>query len=161
MIHRLAAAALFASLLAVPTARAGLDPTRSSQRDFVLRHYFMGPSETSGWGDAAAQNPAASQGRVLGPFRPAYFTHEGEPRRGDRTAGQLAAMDLEVKPANAVVLVGDQAVGRARRYDGFPRWLWLEPGTTRLTFVLPDGNTVTRRFDLEPGSVLRLDARLD
>lgn len=160
MSRCLTAAALLLLLLAVPAARAGADPTRAAQRDFVLRHYFMGPSETSGWA-STRPSPAVSEGRVLGPFRPTYFTPEGERRRGDRTAAQLAALDLEVEPPRAQVLVGEQPVGRAKRFDGLPRWLWLEPGPTTLTFVLPGGDTVTKSFELDAGSVQRLDARLD
>lgn len=153
--------ALGALLLPALAAQAGVEPAADAQRNFILRHYAIGPSETSGWGPSTARNFDPNQGRVLGPFRPAYFTLEGEPRRGDRTTEQLAALDLNVRPKRAMVQVAGKPVGLARRYDGLPRWLWLEPGRQRLSFVTPDGETIIKSLELKAGSVTKLDAALD
>lgn len=153
--------ALGSLLLTAAAAEAGVDPATSAQRDFLLRHYFQGPSETSGWARSAARNPTADDGRMLGPFRPAYYDLKGERRRGDRTTAQLAALDLHVKPGRSVVHVAGQAVGQARRYDGIPRWLWLEPGPQVLTFVTPEGDTIRKTFELGAGSVTNLEVVLD
>lgn len=161
MTRRRTVLALASLLLTALAAQAGLEPAAGSQREFILRHYFMGPSETSGWGQSAAGHSLEPGSRVLGPFRPAYFSLEGERRRGDRTAQQLAALDLDVRPRRAMVHVAGQAVGLARRFDGFPRWLWLEPGRQKLSFVTPDGEAVTKTFDLVAGSVTQLQAELE
>lgn len=153
--------ALGALLLpAVAALAQSSDPGTSSQRDFILRHYFQGPSETSGWGSNAAKE-APRSGRMFGPFRPAYYDLDGERHRGDRTRAQLAALDLHVKPKRSLVRVAGQDVGLAKRFDGIPRWLWLEPGRHRLSFVTPEGETVTKTFELKAGSVTLLEARLD
>jgi hypothetical protein len=161
MSPRRLALALGALLLTAAAGEAAPDPATQAQRDFILRHYFQGPSETSGWGQAAARNPAARDGRMLGPFRPAYFSLQGERRRGDRTTAQLAALDLHVKPTRSMVLVAGREAGLARRYDGIPRWLWLEPGKQVISFVTPDGETIRKTFELQAGSVTNLEVVLD
>ncbi len=161
MTRRRSLLALGALLLPALAAQAGIEPATSTGRDFILRHYFMGPSETSGWGPPASANPTADGGRLLGPFRPAYFTLAGESRRGDRTAGQLAALDLHVRPRRAMVHVAGKPVGLARRFDGIPRWLWLEPGRHVLTFVTPSGEAIKKSFELKAGTVTNLEAELD
>jgi hypothetical protein len=71
------------------------------------------------------------------------------------------ALDLNVRPGNAEVFVDGVYYGTAGAFDGFPRYLWLEPGEHRLVFHLPGYRTIAREFTVASGQVVRVRTRLE
>lgn len=65
----------------------------------------------------------------------------------------LGALDLNVKPKHAEVYVNGQSIGRVGRFDGFPEYLWLEPGSYELIFYLDGYRTERRVFTVRSGLV--------
>lgn len=63
------------------------------------------------------------------------------------------ALDLNVKPKRAEVYVNGQSVGRIGHYDGFPEYLWLEPGSYELIFYLDGYRTERRVYTVRAGLI--------
>lgn len=66
---------------------------------------------------------------------------------------QPGALDLNVKPKRAEVYVNGEDVGHVGRYDGFPGYLWLEPGRYELIFLLDGYRTERHEFTVRPGLI--------
>lgn len=77
-----------------------------------------------------------------GPYGYHYYPYPRQSYRGDG----LGALDLNVKPKKAVVYIDGNPIGPVGRYDGYPAYLWLEPGSYELTFYLEGYQTLTRRY---------------
>ena len=72
----------------------------------------------------------------------------------------MGGLDLNVKPKKAEVFIDGTPVGPVDRYDGFPGYLWLEPGSYELAFYLEGYETLTRRYSIYPGVVVDVKERL-
>ncbi len=81
-------------------------------------------------------------------------------RRGPRYGDSMGGLDLNVKPKKAEVYIDGTPVGTVDRYDGFPSYLWLEPGAYELAFYLEGYQTLTRRYSIYPGVVTDVKERL-
>jgi hypothetical protein len=84
--------------------------------------------------------------------------HHGVVRR--RAHNGMGALDLDIQPRRARVSLNGQAIGTADGYDGWPRYLWLPPGTYDLAFSLDGFQTLARRVKVVPGLVIDMDDRL-
>lgn len=80
-------------------------------------------------------------------YRPWYY---GPPPVADRSAYDLGALDLNVRPLSAQVYLNGQYIGKADRYNGFPGYLWLERGTYELIFYRPGLRTEVRTVTVYP-----------
>jgi hypothetical protein len=67
----------------------------------------------------------------------------------------LGALDLDVNPERAQVFLDGQYLGVCDDFDGFPDYLWLEPGTYDLVFFHEGYRTVAHQVTVRTG--LRID----
>jgi hypothetical protein len=74
---------------------------------------------------------------------------------------QPGALDLNVKPKRAEVYVNGEPIGHVGRYDGFPGYLWLEPGRYELIFLLNGYRTARHEFTVRPGLIQDVRFRLE
>ena len=81
-----------------------------------------------------------------------YPTRVDDPRIG--------AIDLDIKPSKADVYVDGEYVGRARKFDGFPGFLWLSEGSHQLVFHYEGKETIARNVRVGYGPVRRLKLTL-
>ena len=82
--------------------------------------------------------------------------HRGLPgRRRD-----LGASDLNVKPKNTQIYLNGRHIGNSRRFDGFPRHLWLKEGTYEVILYNEGYTTVVREFTVVPGVLIDVKQRL-
>lgn len=71
--------------------------------------------------------------------------------------GGLAAIDLDVHPEEAEVWVDGNYVGEADDFDGFPSYLWLDPGSHQIVLYAPARETLVREVNLQSGEMLGFD----
>ena len=72
----------------------------------------------------------------------------------------LGAVALKVRPKSAEVYIDGRYVGTAGSFDGFPSYLWLEPGVYRLELVHEGKANLEREIEVSPGQVLEFEQRL-
>jgi hypothetical protein len=73
----------------------------------------------------------------------------------------LGALALKVRPKTAEVYIDGRYVGTAGSFDGFPSYLWLEPGVYDLVLVHDGHANLEREVEVAPGQVLEFKLRLD
>lgn len=74
---------------------------------------------------------------------------------------RLGALDTDVSPERAEVWVNGEKVGVADDFDGFPDYLWLEPGTYDVAFYLPGYKTLARQYSIYRGLVIDVEDRME
>ncbi len=95
------------------------------------------------------------------PYSYSYgYGHGSGYRKGPRYGDEMGGLDLNVKPRKAEVYIDGTPVGPVDRYDGFPSYLWLEPGSYELAFYLEGYETLTRQYSIYPGVVVDVKERL-
>ena len=72
----------------------------------------------------------------------------------------LGALNLVIKPKKADVYVDGRFVGRAKDFDGYPGYLWLEEGSYEITLVRDGYVTFTDRIGVRTGNVVDVRLRL-
>jgi len=87
---------------------------------------------------------------------PAVAVYVRPPADGPR----LTAVDLDVSPEETRVLLGGKLIGVADDFDGYPDYLYLEPGEYTLEFQLPGYKTETMKISAEPGRFVPVDMKL-
>ncbi len=109
-----------------------------------------------------------------GPYGDFYFPHYGYGYdygyRGYRDGGGggggasygdgLGGLDLNVKPKDAIVYVNGDQIGPVDRYDGYPSYLWLEPGTYNISFYLEGYETLTVQHTVYSDVIIAIKERL-
>jgi hypothetical protein len=93
------------------------------------------------------------------PYGYGYPPRGGDPSYYDRQ--DLGAVALKVRPKTAEVYVDGRYVGTAGSFDGFPSYLWLEPGSYRLELVQDGYANLEREIEVAPAQVLEFKLRLD
>jgi hypothetical protein len=73
----------------------------------------------------------------------------------------LGAVALKVRPKTAEVYIDGRYVGTAGSFDGFPSYLWLEPGVYDLVLVHDGHANLEREVEVAPGQVLEWKLRLE
>jgi len=91
-----------------------------------------------------------------GPAYPIYRT----PYRPRSASADLGALNLVIKPKKAEVYVDGRFVGRAKDFDGYPGYLWLEEGTYEITLVRDGYVTFADRVVIRTGQVIDMQLRL-
>ena len=67
---------------------------------------------------------------------------------------------MDVKPKKAEVYIDGRYVGRAREFDGYPDYLWLDAGTHQVEFYREGFGTVTREYTVHAGELIAVDFRM-
>ncbi|MCP3961866.1 MAG: PEGA domain-containing protein [bacterium] len=83
-----------------------------------------------------------------------YFAYHGA-WGGYPRSRYFGGLDLNVKPKKTTqVYIDGNYVGVAGSFDGWPEYLWLEPGNYELIFYNPGHETVVRQVEVRPGITL-------
>jgi len=77
-----------------------------------------------------------------------------------RHTADPGAVETDIKPKKAEVLVDGQLVGQARDYNGNWDLLFLKPGLRSIEFRAPGYMTLTLWVEVESGSYIRIKERL-
>lgn len=96
------------------------------------------------------------------PYRYGYPGYGYHPRYRHYAEGErLGGLDLNVRPKKAEVYVDGKYVGVAGQYDGWPTYLWLEPGAHKIAFFHEGYATVERDLEIQSDLVADLHVRMD
>ena len=101
------------------------------------------------WGPYWHFPPAASY--------PVYRTPYSYPS----ASADLGAVNLVIKPKKADVYVDGRFVGRAKNFDGYPGYLWLEEGSYEISLVRDGYVTFSDRMTVRTGQILDVRLRLE
>lgn len=77
------------------------------------------------------------------------------------TPPNLAVMDTDVDPERALVYLDGELIGTADDFDGFPDYLYLEPGTYSVEFKLGGYKSATMRIEARRGRFFPVDVELE
>ena len=97
-----------------------------------------GPWGPWGWGTTAAYEPAV----------------------GVAVQPDLAAVDTDVSPEQARVILDDQLIGVADDFDGSPDYLYLRPGHYTIEFQLAGYRSEKMEIDAQPGNYFPININL-
>lgn len=78
-----------------------------------------------------------------------------------RVREDMGALDLDLKPGDTKIYVNGQLIGVADRFDGWPRYLWLEEGDYHFIFYKEGHRAIVREYRVYPGIVLDVEDRLE
>jgi len=81
-----------------------------------------------------------------------YVVNDGTP-----AGNQYARVDTDVSPEAAEVYLDGTLIGQADDFDGFPDYLYLEPGKYRLEFRHPYYETVVKELDVRAGQAIQMN----
>ncbi len=87
---------------------------------------------------------------------PPYAYGGDRARRDDQ-----GALDLDLSPADTQVYLDGQYIGVVDDFDGWPQYLWLDPGTYDLVFYREGYKTLARQVTIYRGLVVDWTDRLD
>jgi hypothetical protein len=91
-----------------------------------------------------------------------YYYNDGYYRDGYyRDRDEQGALDLDLSPADTQVYVDGQYIGKVDDFDGWPQYLWLDPGTYDITFYREGYKTLSRQVTIYRGLVIDWDDRLE
>jgi hypothetical protein len=76
-------------------------------------------------------------------------------------AYEMGGLDLNVKPKDTAVYLDGDYVGTTRHFDGYPGHLWVSAGMHEITFHLPGFKTISRRYRVLPGILLKVRFRME
>lgn len=102
-----------------------------------------------GWWDYYPYSPGPYPYYGYGPYRP----RDGGPG--------LGGLDLDLKPGDTQIYLDGQLIGTADNYDGWPRYLWLEPGDHHLIFWHQGRRPIVREYTIRPDVVIDVTDRLE
>ncbi|HEV7515545.1 MAG TPA: PEGA domain-containing protein, partial [Thermoanaerobaculia bacterium] len=71
------------------------------------------------------------------------------------------ALDLDLSPADTQVFVDGQYLGKVDDFDGWPQYLWLDPGTYDIVFYREGYKTLARQVTVYRGLVIDWDDKLE
>ena len=74
---------------------------------------------------------------------------------------EQGALDLDLSPADTQVFVDGQLVGKVDDFDGWPQYLWLDPGTYDIVFYREGYKTLARQVTIYRGLVIDWNDRLE
>ncbi len=93
-------------------------------------------------------------------YSPHFYGPDGVRYRAVGEAGNLGAIDINVKPKWTRTYLNGSYIGMTGKFDGFPNYLWLEEGTYELTFYNEGYLTVIQEFAIRAGAVIDVKLRL-
>lgn len=88
-----------------------------------------------------------------------YRYYQGQHYPGLK-APNTGPVDLNVSPKNAQVYLNGTLVGKARRFDGFPGYLWLPEGEHELILYMDGYETVVKNVEVVAGVKLETDINM-
>jgi hypothetical protein len=103
------------------------------------------------WGPGWGGGPYYGWGSPVG--------YQAVPVGGD--APQLAAVDTDVDPEHARVLLEGTLIGVADDFDGYPDYLYLKPGHYTLEFQLQGYASQKIEIDSQPGGYFPINLKLE
>jgi len=71
--------------------------------------------------------------------------------------GRYARVDTDVSPESAEVYLDGTLIGQADDFDGFPDYLYLEPGKYVLEFRHPFYETVRKELEVQAGQAISMN----
>jgi len=74
---------------------------------------------------------------------------------------EQGALDLDLSPADTQVYLNGQYVGVVDDFDGWPQYLWLDPGTYDIVFYREGYKTLARQVTIYRGLVIDWDDKLE
>ncbi len=74
---------------------------------------------------------------------------------------EQGALDLDLSPADTQVYLDGQYVGTVDDFDGWPQYLWLDPGTYDLVFFRDGYKTLARQVTIYRGLVIDWTDRME
>jgi hypothetical protein len=75
-------------------------------------------------------------------------------------SSQYAVIDTDISPEEAQVYLDGRYIGTADDFDGYPDYLYLQPGRYRIEFRLEGYQTLTRQIEARPGMHLDFTDKL-
>ena len=130
-------------LMLVVGALASAVPAAAHHMGFPQPRVYWGVNVGWGWGWGA-------WGWGWGPWwwgAPVVY----QPAPGTVAASNLAAVDTDVSPEQARVLLDGQLIGVADDFDGYPDYLYLKPGHYTIEFQLQGYRSQKVEIDAQPG----------
>lgn len=103
-----------------------------------------------GWWD---YYPYSGYGPGPYPYHGAYYARDGGPGMG--------GLDLDLKPGDTQIYLDGQYIGTADNFDGWPRYLWLEPGDYHFIFWHQGRRPIVREYKILPEVVIDVTDRLE
>jgi hypothetical protein len=92
---------------------------------------------------------------------PGYYGYYGPGYgRAYGPAAQYAVIDTDIAPEEAQVYLDGRYIGTADDFDGYPDYLYLQPGRYRIEFRLEGYETLTRQIEARPGTYLDFTDKL-
>lgn len=70
------------------------------------------------------------------------------------------ALDLDLRPEKTEIYLDGEYIGVADRFDGFPTYLWLDPGTYDLAFYKEGYATLARQYTVRSGIIIDVEDRM-
>jgi hypothetical protein len=110
-----------------------------------------------GWGWGGWWGPGWGWGPYWGWGSP--FAYQAVPVGGE--GPQLAAVDTDVDPEHARVLLDGTLIGVADDFDGYPDYLYLKPGHYTLEFQLQGYASHKLEIDAQPGGYFPINLKLE
>jgi hypothetical protein len=104
------------------------------------------PSSDDSYDDQSGPPPAPSQQQQYG---------------GGGRHGRMGALDLDVSPADTEVYLNGKKLGIVDDYDGWPDYLWLQPGTYDIVFYHDGFKTLARQVTVYPGQKITYNDHLE
>lgn len=101
-----------------------------------------------GWWDYYPYYPSGPY-----PYYPPYTARDGGPGMG--------ALDLDLKPGDTQIYLDGSYIGTADNFDGWPRYLWLEPGDYHFIFWHEGRRPIVREYKILPEVVIDVGDRLE
>lgn len=80
---------------------------------------------------------------------------------GTPAASDYARVDTDVVPEEAEVYLDGTLIGQADDFDGFPDYLYLEPGKYRLEFRHPFYETIAKEIEVEAQQTIRMNDKME
>jgi PEGA domain-containing protein len=74
---------------------------------------------------------------------------------------EQGALDLDLSPGDTQVYLDGKYVGTVNDFDGWPQYLWLDPGTYDIVFYREGYKTLARQVTIYRGLVIDWDDRLE
>lgn len=97
-----------------------------------------------------------------GYYGPGYGYYDGyyDGARVYGPSSRYAVIDTDISPEEAEVYLDGRYIGTADDFDGYPDYLYLQPGRYRIEFRLEGYQTLTRQIEARPGVKLDFTDKL-
>ncbi len=90
---------------------------------------------------------------------PLFYDDSGQPHRSLSYDG-LGALDLNVRPRKAQVYLNGRYIGKAGKFDGVPRFLWVRESTYEVILYREGYRTLAREYTVEAGVITKVNERM-